>query len=60
MKTKTFLLTVITLAFLLGATGCERGKEPKFEIYENHEVSACGIKDPLKNIKPVPSDMSDK
>ena len=27
--------------------GCD--KKPKFEIYENHEISACGIIDPLKN-----------
>ena len=49
MKTKTFLLTVFALCLLIIGTGCE--KEPKYEIYENHEISACGINDPLNNIE---------
>lgn len=49
MKTRTILLTVIALCLLIIGTGCE--KEPKYEIYENHEISACGIKDPLNNIE---------
>lgn len=48
MKRETILLMMITL-FLLGGMGCE--KDFKYEIYENHEISACGIKDPLNNIQ---------
>ena len=44
MKTKRIVCFLFTLFILLG---CD--KEPKFEIYENHEISACGIIDPLKN-----------
>ena len=44
MKTKRIVCFLFTLFILLG---CD--KEPKFENYENHEISACGIIDPLKN-----------
>ena len=30
--------------------GC-KDKEPKYEIYENHDISACGVEDPLRNIE---------
>lgn len=33
----------------MGGTGCE--KEHKFDIYENLEISACGVHDPLKNME---------
>lgn len=29
---------------------CE-DKEPKYEIYKNHDISACGVEDPLLNIE---------
>jgi hypothetical protein len=44
MKTKRIVCFLFTLFILLG---CD--KEPKFDIYENHKISACGIIDPLKN-----------
>ena len=40
-----FLICMLFFAF----TGCE--KEPKYDIYENHNISACGIDDPLQNIE---------
>lgn len=49
MKTKNFFLLTISLLLITGV-GCENKQEPTFEIYENREASACGIKDPLKNI----------
>lgn len=44
MKTKTIICFIFTVFILLS---CE--KKPKYEIYENHEISACGINDPMKN-----------
>ena len=46
MKTKTISCIFFTLLLLIG---CKN--EPKYEIYENHNISACGIEDPLKNIE---------
>jgi hypothetical protein len=46
MKTKTILCIFFTLLLFMG---CK--KEPEYEIYENHNISACGIEDPLKNIE---------
>ncbi|MDO5666146.1 MAG: hypothetical protein Q4G63_12955 [Bacteroidia bacterium] len=48
MKRKAIVL-MTTLFFLMGGMGCE--KDLKYEIYENHEISACGIRDPLNNIE---------
>lgn len=48
MKAKMILFMMIVL-FLLGGMGCE--KEFKYEIYENHEITACGVKDPLNSIE---------
>ena len=49
MKAK--LLSVALFLFLImGIGGCE-DKEPQYEIYENHDVSACGVEDPLENIE---------
>ena len=45
---KTILLMIFALTMVV-ETGCE--KEPRYEIYENHEISACGVKDPLVNIE---------
>lgn len=49
MKAKLILLTVIALFIIIGGAGCE--KKPRYEIYENHEITACGIKDPLNNLQ---------
>lgn len=50
--TPTKILTiVIVLFFCVGIIGCEEDNESKCDIYENHTVSACGIKDPLKNLE---------
>ena len=48
MKKKMILFTVIAL--LVGVVGCE-DKTTQYEIYENHDISACGIEDPLRNIE---------
>jgi len=38
----------VTMCVLLFATvGC---KKDKYDIYENHNISACGVNDPLQNI----------
>ncbi len=46
MKTKRIIYLLFTMFILLSCA-----KEPKYEIYENHNISACGIEDPLKNIE---------
>ena len=33
----------------MGACG-DKDEEPQFDIYENHEISACGLDDPLRNL----------
>lgn len=43
----TFKLSLIIL-FIFAAFGCNN-KQPHYEIYENQEITACGIKDPLTN-----------
>ncbi len=47
MKIKTFLLAVITLFLLIGVSGCNK-EEPNCK---NSELTACGIKEPQKNIE---------
>lgn len=49
-KRKLLLLAGAVLPLLMGV-GCEKDNNPKYEIYENHQVSACGVDDPLKNIQ---------
>ena len=49
MKTK-FLSVLLFLFLIMGIEGCE-DKEPQYEIYENHDISACGVEDPLENIE---------
>ncbi len=44
MKIKRAVYFLFSLLIL---SGCD--KEPKFEIYENHEISACAITDPVEN-----------
>jgi hypothetical protein len=46
MKTKRIIYFLFAMFILLS---CDN--EPKYEIYENHNISACGIEDPLKNIE---------
>jgi hypothetical protein len=50
MKTLKLLLLIPLL--LIGLAGCEKDEEQKneYEIYENHDISACGVNDPLVNI----------
>ena len=45
MRTKI----ICSLFILFFLSGCK--KEPQYERYENHTISACGINDPLKNIE---------
>jgi len=45
MKTKKYFYFLLGLIILYG---CDN--KPEFEIYENHNIPACGITDPLKNI----------
>ncbi len=44
-------LLFVALFLCMGIMGCEEEEKVEYEIYENHIISACGIKDPLKNIK---------
>lgn len=47
---KTIILTFILLTgLLLVGSGC--GKETNFMIVENHDITACGVNDPLKNVQ---------
>ena len=54
MKKYNFIIPAFLLLIWAGFSGCEKKKEsekePQYEIYEDHEVSACGIDDPLRNI----------
>ena len=45
MKNYFFLLAIF---FII--TACNKPEEPKFDIYENHNISACGMEDPLRNL----------
>jgi hypothetical protein len=44
MKNKLLIYAYILTFFTI--TGCNG---TKYEIYENHEISACGVNDPLNN-----------
>lgn len=50
MKTKTFFFAISLILIPIGTGSCE-DKEPKYEIYKNHDISACGVEDPLLNIE---------
>jgi len=40
------------LLFILNITGCDKKtEEPQYDIYENHNISACEVNDPLQNIE---------
>jgi len=43
----TFKLSLIIL-FIFAAFGCI-DKQPQYETYNNQEITACGVKDPLTN-----------
>ena len=44
-------LIITALLFVLALAGCEKKAEaPQYEIYENHNISACGVNDPLRNL----------
>jgi len=48
MKSKLFLSAVFFQLLLL-CTSCD--DDPKYVIAENHNISVCGVTDPLKNIE---------
>ncbi|GHV36460.1 hypothetical protein FACS1894180_0600 [Bacteroidia bacterium] len=43
----TTLCLVVIALFI--AISCD--KVPKYNIYENHDISACGVDDPLRNVE---------
>ena len=49
METKKRRLIIPFLFLIMGMGACNNDKEPQFEIYENHEITACGVEDPLRN-----------
>ena len=49
-ENKTVLFTLFVLFLLIGGVECEENT-PRYEIYENHEISACGVDDPLNNLQ---------
>ena len=56
MKDKIMLLILLFLFSIIGITGCiieesQREGEPQYEIYENNDIAACGVNDPLQNIE---------
>ena len=50
MKTKKVLSIILFLFLMIGMGAC-KDNEPQYKIYENHEISACGVDDPLQNIE---------
>jgi hypothetical protein len=50
-KTLSAVLIAIGFPLLVFLGGCEEEKmEPKYDIYENHDISVCGVDDPLRNM----------
>jgi hypothetical protein len=48
------LIKITAIMLLLAGMMVSCGKEEnifKYEIYENHDISACGVEDPLRNIE---------
>jgi hypothetical protein len=53
MKKIKRISIALFLFMIMGMAGCsekEPQKEPQYEIYENHDVSACNVDDPLENV----------
>ena len=48
MKPKKLLLITALLFLIMGAC---KDKGSLYETYENHDISACGVNDPLRNIE---------
>jgi hypothetical protein len=44
------IIPALLLIVLAGMSGCEKAKIYQYDIYENHNISACGVNDPLQNI----------
>ena len=51
MKTKKRRLIIPFLFLILEMGACKSMEEPRFEFYENHEIMACGVEDPLRNLE---------
>ena len=55
LYTDKLIISVCLSIIIAGFSGCkkekEEAKEPQFEIYENHEISACSVNDPLCNLE---------
>lgn len=52
LAVKMKMITILILGFLFTlffVSGCE--KRPQYEIYENHDITVCGVKDPLRNME---------
>ncbi len=47
---RLFFAAIISL-LLLSVVGCEKEEGVKREIEKNHNITACGVKDPLTNIE---------
>jgi hypothetical protein len=45
------MILMIPFLFLIMGMGACEDNEPQYEIYENHDISACGVKDPLRNLE---------
>lgn len=50
MKPKMILIVLLILSLSMGIN-CKKDSLSKYEIYENHNLSACGVEDPLNNLK---------
>ncbi|MFV0376775.1 MAG: hypothetical protein ACK5JD_05660 [Mangrovibacterium sp.] len=51
LKKRITVLLLLPLCVVLLGAGCDEEKESRYEIYENHEISACGVEDPLMNVE---------
>jgi len=50
-KTIFYWYIAVLLIFVGSISSCKEKEEPKYDVYENHNISACGVNDPLHNIK---------
>ena len=52
MMKKIIIIIVSTLFVVLIMERCEKkGENSKYDVYENHDISVCGVDDPLQNIE---------